>query len=146
MLTEINITDYLSEDDIKELCIQHVHQLIRKGGERLISNLAYEVAYKILDSAIDEESMTTIRNKAKEILQKDSSYNIFRPKDAWGSEDSPAYKTLKSAMEENSQLIKDKVKETILKYDYESQIRKNPEFFAEALVDALKLGFTKNEG
>jgi len=143
---EINITDYLSENEIKNICIDHVKQMLSKGGERLITNMAYNAAWNILDQSLDEESITTIRNKTKEVVSDVQSYHIFRPKDVWNSEESPAYKTLKSAMVENDQLIRDMVKDSILKYDYESQIRNNPDMLAETLIDALRIGFTKKEG
>lgn len=137
---EINISDYLSHEEIKDICKEYVADTIRKGGERLVNNLAYECAWKILDETLTPEHFTLIKEKAEEILKDIKSYSVFRKADAWGKGESIAYIELKKAIDNNQNLIHENVAAVVAKYDYESELRNNADMFSEFLIEALKKG------
>jgi hypothetical protein len=143
MNIELNIDDYLSYDEKKQLCIDYVNETLRGDihhKERVLSNMAYEAAFAILDSVLTPEMMTSIREKATEQITKVSDFAIFRKKDAWGAEDSPAYLEVKKAVEENKHLIAPLVKKAIQEKDYSAELPKTADDVGYVLVDALVKG------
>ncbi len=58
---EINIKDYLPEDEIKEIASEQVRTSVRlqldkeKDITRVITNASYDIVYKMVDAAIDED-------------------------------------------------------------------------------------------
>jgi len=141
---EINIDDYVSEDEKKTLCIEYIKDALRgqkeNHRERVLSNMAYNASYQLLDEALTEEDKKTIRTKIKKLIQKDSSYDIFRKKDAWGQEDSEAYLEVKKAVNQNKHLINGLVLEAIQKRDYEKELNENSNYIADVLIEALRRG------
>ena len=137
---EINIQDYLTHDEIKEIAIEQVKGSLRQGGERLVNNLAYEVAFRIIDESLTDEMMEQVKNKVPEIIDGMSEFSIFRKPNAWERQSSDAWDTLQTAMKENRDSIKDKVKETIENYNYESALTRNSDFFTEMIVEVLREG------
>ena len=144
---EINIDDYVSEGEKKELCIEYIRETLRGDGnsnhkERVLSNMAYEASYKILDDTLTKEDMKTIRTKTKKILLSDSSYGIFRKRDAWGSEDSVAWLEVKKAIETHKHLIEPLVKEVILSRDYASDVEGYEDYIVESIMTIFKKGLS----
>src|SRR5512136_45767 len=109
MKVEIDIDDYLSDEEKKELCKEYVRDTLRGDGlnhtERVLSNMAYSAAFAILDSVLTPEMMETIRAKATEQITKVTDFHIFRKADAWGAENSEAYLEVKNAVAEHKHLI-----------------------------------------
>ena len=143
MTVEIDINDYLSEDEKKQLCINYVKETLRGDShheERVLSNMAYEAAFAILDSVLTPEMMETIRAKATEQITKVSDFGIFRKKDAWGQEDSPAYVEVQKAVNEHKHLINPIVKQAILDHDYEKDLPDCGDNLSYCIIDALKKG------
>lgn len=143
MKIEINIDDYLSEEEKKDLCIEYVKEVLRGDKhhkERVLSNMAYNASYKILDESLTEENIKTIKTKVKKIILNDHAYGIFRKKDAWGQEDSEAYKEVKRSIEKHKHLIDDKVKQAIVNRDFDKDVDDNYLFLGEAIINALKIG------
>jgi hypothetical protein len=147
-MIEIDIDDYVSEEEKKQLCIEYVRETIRgstTNRERILSNMAYSAAFNIIDSALTPEMMQTIKDKVFQITSDPSSFNIFRKKDAWGSEDSEAYLEVKKAVSEHKHLIAPLVKQAILDKDY---LKDLPEFaseLGETLINALIKGLKERE-
>ena len=102
MNIEINISDYLSKEEIKEECKCAIRQLIYNTYNKesridtLISNLSYEFLFKQISECINKDTETLIRNKVIELLEDDSNikYLLFRKSDAWDRESSVGYKIL----------------------------------------------------
>lgn len=141
---EIDIDDYLTEEDKKELCKEYVRETLRGDSnhkERVLSNMAYGASYKILDDSLTSEDMSTIKAQAKKaLLDKNSYLSVFRKKDAWGGEDSEAYLEVKKAVKEHKHLISDLVKKTITDRDYHKDLDNNADYIGDVLIDALKKG------
>lgn len=141
MKTEINIEDYLSASEIKEICVDYVKEILRSGGapqnERVLGNIAYHCAFAILDEALAETEKQIIREKIRGLLSNPGSYCIFRKKDAWGAEDSPAYAEVKRAVEEHKHLISPLVKQAIVGRDYEADLTPLMEDLGSTLMQIL---------
>ena len=102
MNIEINIDEYVSEEEKKSLCIEYIREVLRGDGnknhkERVLSNMAYNASYKLIDEALTKEDLKTIRATTKKLIQDKNGFGIFRKKDAWGEEDSAAWLEVKKA-------------------------------------------------
>jgi len=143
MQIEINIDDYLTEDEKKQLCIDYVKETLRGDAhheERVLGNMAYSAAFAILDSVLTPEMMAQVKAQAEKVIRKSTDFGIFRKKDAWGGEDSIAYLEVKKAVEENKHLIAPLVKKTMLERDYLGDLPKSSDYIAEVVIDALARG------
>lgn len=124
----INIDDYMTPDDIKVECMTAVRQAVfnmygRNENEirRLITNLSYEFIFKAVSDCIGEDAKALIVNKVKELLEKDDSsikYNLWRKKDVYESNESPAVTILHEAIKDNKQMIRNKVMQHIDTFDF----------------------------
>lgn len=143
MTVEIDIDDYLSNEEKKQICIDYVKETLRgdrSHEERVLSNMAYNAAFAILDSVLTQEMMESIRAKATEQITKVSDFGIFRKKDAWGQEDSLAYLEVQKAVTEHKHLINPLVKQAILEHDYEKDLPDCGDNLSYCIIDALKKG------
>lgn len=126
MNIEINISDYLSKEEIKEECKCAIRHLIyntynnESRIDTLISNLSYEFLFKQISECINKDAETLIRNKVIELLEDSSNlrYLLFRKADAWEKEDSIGYKILQQAIKDSENLIREKVTTAINNYDF----------------------------
>lgn len=135
----IDIRDYLSPDEIRDICkdtIAHdVHMLFTKNEadiERLISNLGYNFVFAAVSKAINKDAEKVISDKVVELIKNDSAikYEIWHRADAWQRTDSPAIKILNNAIEDNKFLIRDRVSVEVGKYPLD-EVRE--EFFDMAV-------------
>ena len=121
---EIDISQYLSEEDKKSIAIEEycnaIRQLVQVDKERILSNCAYTVVQKLVDDAFNEDLNTILVDKIKDIINNLSPYSVFKRKDAWDKDESKGYKYLESAVEDNKQLIESKVQEIIAELDVSS--------------------------
>lgn len=144
MKIEINIDDYLTEDDKKQLCIDYVRETLRsddRNKERILNNMAYFASFQIIDSALTPELMSIIREKVAKQIMNLSDFGIFRKKDAWGHDDSAAYLEVKKSVEEHKHLINGLVKKAIMERDYLKDLPDTSEQIGDCVIDALKKGF-----
>ena len=124
MNIEVNIHDYLSDDDVKDVLRKAIYDEIKesirydKSLTTFISNLSYKYVFNMVDEIVKESIGTgieeSIKQKVPEIINDLSSYSIFRAKDNWQTE-SVGQKLLNEAVIENKDLLKDKVKELLVK-------------------------------
>lgn len=129
MEIKIDIENYLSEEEIKEICKDEMRCIIseqfRKEADvdRVISNLSYEFLFRQISESIGEDAVALIKSKVKKLLQDDGiiKYELFRKEDAWGRSESVGYKILQQSIKDNADLINEKVKEAIGAYDFGSK-------------------------
>ena len=124
MNIEINMHDYLSDDDIKDVLRKAIYDEIKesisydKSLTTFIANLSYKYVFKMVDEIVKENIGTgiedSIKQKVPEIINDLSSYSIFRAKDNW-QEESIGQKLLNEAVIKNKDLLEDKVKELLVK-------------------------------
>lgn len=126
MEVSINIEDYLSKEEIKEIAKEQIaisiKEKFRKESdiERIITNLSYEFLFKAISEAIGKDSLEMIKDKVQTLLMDDShiSYLIWRKKDAWENEESPAVTIMNQAIKDNHNLIENKVYSLISNYNF----------------------------
>ena len=126
MEVTIKLEDYLSEEEIKEIAKEQIAYSIREkfkkesDVERIITNLSYEFLFKAVSEAVGTDSFELIKTKVAELLEDDSHirYCLWRKKDAWENEESPAITILNKAIENNRGLIENRVFEMVSNYDF----------------------------
>ena len=126
MEVSIKIEDYLSEEEIKDIAKEQIACSIREKFkkesdiERIITNLSYEFLFKAVSESIGEDSLEKIKNTVVSLLEDDSHirYLIWRRKDAWENEQSPAVDIMYQAIKDNHELIENRVYELISNYDF----------------------------
>lgn len=125
----INIENYLSEEEIKEICKDELRNSIKKQFSnekdltRIITNLSYYELWEQIENEVPN-CKKIIKEKTIEQLNKISSYDVLRRKGEFDSENSVAQDILENCVIENKNIIEDKVKEilnslskTDIKYD-----------------------------
>lgn len=138
---KIDVADYLSQEDIKELCKEQVRYEIQKlfkneiEAQRLLANLSYEIVFKEVDKVI-ENSRELVINKTQEIINNPSTYSVFRD-GFYGGKKSLAYDIMEKAVKDNTLLINEKVKETILNKDYSKEVWDKFEQLADAFTSNI---------
>lgn len=131
MNVTIDITDYLSQEEIIEECKYAIRSSVQEmfcrnenDIDRLINNLGYEFIFGAVSKAIGKDAAKVIAEKVEELIKDDSSikYEMWRKKDTWGRDESPAIKMLYEAIENNKPLMEQRVREEIMKHElYEMQ-------------------------
>ena len=128
MEVKIAIEDYITPEEIKSIAMEELRKHIQslyKGDERninrLISNLSYEFIFKAVSDAIGDDAQTMIADKVKELCSDSGTirYEMWRKKDNWDKEESPAIAIMKSAIRDNEDLIKAKVVQTIESFKFD---------------------------
>lgn len=140
---EINVEDYLDRDEIKDIIKNQIRYIVERDAERLLTNSAYYVVFKAVDEALDNSAKELIKAKAIAIINDLSEYSVFKKKDAWETEDSIAYQVLQEAMNENKDLIKQKVREAIENRDYEKDIQNSMDYISEGLFEIMRRGLSQ---
>ena len=138
---EIKIEDYLSKEEIKEIVESELREQIKNhfqnetNSQRLLSNLSYHIIFNEIDKTIPN-SQELIVSKTKSILNNIQSYSVFRDS-TYGSQKSLAYKIMEDAVKNNTDLIHQKVKETIINKDYSKEIWNRFEQLGENFMDMI---------
>ena len=128
----VNINDYLSEEDKKAIAIDVFRQQVKNelfnGNDgtvqadnevqRIIGNITHEVVFTEVQKYIPDVKEQII-SKVKRVLAKDLNYEVFRKKDAWGKEDSLAITYIKEEVKANEEVFKTRIKDMIANYDLE---------------------------
>ena len=109
----INIEDYLSDDEIKEIVKEELREKIksnieRNGVIRFISNIGYQNVFEIINKEIPEYE-NLVKEKTKEVIEGLTSFSVFRKADLVEREDSLGQKYLEKAIEDNKDIINNKV-------------------------------------
>lgn len=132
---EINIKDYMSDEEIKAIIEDEIVRETRRTlcNEKEITRILTNISYYELWKKIEEEipnCQEIIKEKTKEKLQEISIFDIFRKRDDFLEyKDSLAQQFLNESVKENKNIIDDKVKTimnelslTDIKYDIQSII------------------------
>ena len=97
MQIDINIDDYLTEEDRKRIAEEMYRNAlsakIRDDKERIISNAAYETVSKMCDELIPDFKELLVQNVKKVITQL-SARTVFEAPDHWGSKGNTAWRML----------------------------------------------------
>lgn len=134
---DINIDNYLSEQDkkelIKEVFKERIEQELfksRKGTvqsdaeiQRIIGNIAHEIVMVEVQKYIPNCEQL-IKDKVVEAINKDNTiyHRVFEKKDLWGREQSLALDYIEDVVRNNKSVIADKAKQAIEDYNYSDNI------------------------
>jgi hypothetical protein len=120
---EINISEYLSHDEIKDIVTDELRNQIRnhfngeQESERLLSNLAHEFVFNEIEK-ISPNYKSQVIEKVESILSKDLTFYIFRNHYSTNAPQSFASKLIDQTVKENIELFKSKIISDILAKDY----------------------------
>lgn len=119
---EIRIEDYLTEEEIKEIVRREITEKARAAIEendldRIISNSGYRIIFKAIDEQINEDLTELIRKKAVEVISKLGTWEVFRAKSLWVDANSRAYVCLQEAVEQNKDILVDRIRELMICID-----------------------------
>lgn len=118
---EINIDDYISEEERKRIAEEEYRSVIRNyvnvDKERILTNCAYRVVQKLVDEAFNEDLNQILVGKVEKIINDLSAYSVFKRKDAWDKDESKGYKYLEQAVDKHKDLVEDRVVEIINNLD-----------------------------
>lgn len=109
----INVNDYLSKEEIKNIIISELTSQIRdtiraQKADNLISNVGYEIVKNIISAEIENYD-NLIKEKVIEIINKLSSYSVFND-GSYNDKKSKGYLLMEKAVEENYPILKEKIK------------------------------------
>lgn len=123
MNVTIDITDYLDEDEMREIAREQFARVVRESvADRLyygkvydfIGNLAYEVVWPAVDEKIGCDAREAIAERIPKVIEDLSEYSVFRKADKYlKREDSVAQVILDEVVRENRPLIERRVTEII---------------------------------
>lgn len=127
---EINVKDYLSESEIGEIIKDELRFKVRQqfdinNIERIFTNSAYSIVWEEVNKSIDYDMTEFIKNKVIEVINGLSKYSVFRDKGDYiygRDKNSIAQEYLNQYVEENKNIIRDKVVEIMQGLD-EDDIR-----------------------
>lgn len=138
MKAEIEIDNYLTEEEKKEIAIDVFRERISKDLfksnmsnierdseiQRIMGNISHDIVIEEMNRRISNYE-EVLKAKVEETLNKsDLSYYIFKRKDAWEREESLGTTYIQEEIRANKDIIKNKVRETIANYDAEEDVAK----------------------
>ena len=128
MNIEIDVSDYLSEEDIRRTAMAALQyafaaQLQKEADvERVLANLTHEYVFKAVCDKLNvdrEHIEQAISDGIKKAIEGDTiRWKVFRRKDAWERSESPAVKILDDALANSKDLIEAEVEKRIKEYDF----------------------------
>ena len=119
MKIEINVEDYLDTDEVTSIISDEVRNQVSKhldtenNIKRIVSNMAYDTVYKLVDDTFDESLSSILTEKVTSIISNLSESTIFKVPNAWDREPNHPHKVLQQAIADNTQKIRDVVSEQI---------------------------------
>lgn len=145
---EVNIKDYLSPDEIKDICKDALYQKIREDMRGLnindiIANISYAEVGAMVDARIGENDFckTEIAKKVQRIIGDLSTFTVFRKADAWEQKNSIAYDIMEEECVASRPLIKQRIEQIINEYNFPQLERSEIMYtIADVLTDRLLPG------
>lgn len=125
---EIQITNYLSDDEIKEIVSSELRLQIKdffrdeKNGQRLLSNLAYEIVQQEVEKIVPNYQDNLVLKVSELIKSKDLSYYVFNHSYSDNKPNSFGSKLIEQTAKENAEMIKANVIKAIQEKDYSDEV------------------------
>ena len=138
---DINILDYLNEEEIKDICKDEIRSHVRetfkeKDLQRIISNSAYYKAFGIVDDSLPDGYEKTVVENVEKILKESTGFCLFRKADRF-NEASPAQKIVDNAVQKNKEIIESNVTKTITTYFTEDNQEQFNGKIMEKIIDKI---------
>ncbi len=144
-MMEIKIEDYLSEEEIKEICKVALYQKIREDMRELnvndiIAGISYAEVAAMVDTYVGEDDFCKkeIPEKVHRVIDDLSTYTVFRRADVWERKNSIAYDIMQEECRASRPLIKARVEQIINEYKF-PQLERDEIMYtiADVLTDRL---------
>ena len=128
MEIKVNIEDYLTEDEISNICKEEIAYKIKDQLKYLqpsdiLGNISYKIVFQKVEEIMQmkqEEMNKMIEEKVVNIIENFGGYEVFRSKDkGYGDKDSLATIYLKQSVENNKDLIDNRVKDLLGDFNVE---------------------------
>ena len=124
-MMDIKIEDYLSEEEIKEICKDVLYQKIREDMRELnindiIAGISYAEVAAMVDTYVGEDDFCkkAIPEKVHSVIADLSTYSVFRRADVWERKNSIAYDIMQEECRASRPLIKARVEQIINEYNF----------------------------
>lgn len=142
---EINVLDYLSQDEIKSICEQEVRTKIQRSLndreiDTIIGNGAYYKVWNVVDEYVKSEYQQKVVDKVHQIIDELSSTNVVRYDYHTRKPCGVASIIMEDVVKQRTQDIIDKMNEIVDKKLNGTDTELYQEF-TERLNDALWNGF-----
>lgn len=111
----IDIEDYLSPGEMKEIAREEFHKLLSSKSERILSNLAYYLGEGFIQSLISDEEVRKLQDRATKILKEDSNFETLIYSKPTG--DLVVYNEVQTAIRDNIDIVRDKGVERLTNLD-----------------------------
>lgn len=144
-MMDIKIEDYLSEEEIKEICEEALYQKIREDMRKLnvndiIANISYREVEAMVDTYVGEDDFCKkeIPKKVRDVIEGLSAFTVFRKADVWERKNSIAYDIMQEECRASRPLIKARVEQIINEYNF-PQLERDEIMYtiADVLTDRL---------
>ena len=149
---EINIQDYLSKEEIAEICKEEIRNIIRKTKEediaRIIGNSAYYKVFDKVDGLLPNGYEDKIVKKVNDIVDGMNSFGLIRYNYSTGLPESTGAKIIEKAVKEREQYIINKVNKAIDAKFNQSDDDLYSEFverFLDNMYNGFDISFTRKE-
>ncbi|CBY75876.1 TPA: hypothetical protein ACJUFH_002641 [Listeria monocytogenes] len=124
---EINIMDYVSEDDIKNTILEAVTSKVRNMQDKhlkiIYTNACYSAVTKVTDEIIEERGLEfSVENKVRELIENLSAFTVFYHDKFAPHENSKAYNLTQRIVEEEKDLLRETIKQLITKAYSEAKV------------------------
>lgn len=142
---DIEIKDYLTPDEIKEICKDAVYQKVRDDMRGLnindiIANISNADVEAMVDAYVGEDDFckTEIPKKVRNVIENISTFTVFRKADVWERKSSIANDILEEECRAARPLIKKRVEQIINEYNF-PQLERDEIMYtiADVLTDRL---------
>ena len=142
---DIDIKDYLTPEEIKDVCKNALYQKIRENMHGLnindiIANISNADVEAMVDAYVGEDDFckTEIPKKVRNVIENISTFTVFRKADVWERKSSIANDILEEECRASRPLIKKRVEQIINEYNF-PQLERNEIMYtiADVLTDRL---------
>ena len=119
MTVNIEIADYLSENDIKQICKDEVKYMVRAALskesdiERFLTNSSYHFVWDAVNELCPDNMFDILTETIPKIVKNLSSFSVFSPRNAWDKEESRGWTILQKVLSESEPMIRERVYELI---------------------------------
>lgn len=115
------IENYLTNDEKKEIALRVFEDKLRDSfstaeAERVVTNMAYDIAEKLVSQNLNEQFRASITDKLPKIIDELSGYTVFNRGDDYGAfakQPTEAWKIVDNWIKTNNTLIEDRVREIV---------------------------------
>ena len=142
---DIDIKDYLTPEEIKDVCKDALYQKIREDMRGLnindiIANISNADVEAMVDAYVGEDDFckTEIPKKVRNVIENISTYTVFRKADVWERKSSIANDIMEEECRAARPLIKKRVEQIINEYNF-PQLERDEIMYtiADVLTDRL---------